>query len=121
MKHRRILAFITTILATSPGICAQQGTPKQPGSSSTTKSGGSKTIEGCLTRSKESYTLGTRSGDLYELESDGNDLQKFNGQEVRITGPVTPAHAGTSPSNALEQQYARLKVHKIKKVFDTCQ
>jgi hypothetical protein len=81
----------------------------------------SKSIEGCLTSSNGSYTLGTLSGDLYQLENSGHDLRKYNGQEVRITGRVTVPHPGSSPSNALEQQYARLKVQKIKKVFDTCQ
>ena len=77
--------------------------------------------EFALTSSNGSYTLGTLSGDLYRLENSGHDLRKYNGQEVRITGRVTPPQPGSSPSNVLDQQYAKLKVQKIKKVFDTCQ
>jgi len=102
---------------------AQEGTPKpaQPPSGAGSKSGTSKSVQGCLTGAKGSYTLGTNSGDLYQLENNGHDLDKYNRQEVRVTGPVTPPHAGSSPNNALEEQYAKLKVQTIKKVFDNCQ
>jgi hypothetical protein len=120
MRLIRLLLSISLLALVSAG---QEGTstPGQPPSGAASKSGTSKSIEGCLTSSNGSYTLGTPSGDLYQLENNGHDLHKYNGQEVRITGRVTPPHPGSSPSNALEQQYARLKVQKIKKVFDTCQ
>jgi hypothetical protein len=99
---------------------AQDGTTK-PSHPPTSKSSTSKTLEGCLTGLNGSYTLGTNSDDVYQLDANGHNLAKYNSQYVRITGLVTPPHAGSSPNNALEQQYAKLKVRTIKKVFDLCQ
>jgi hypothetical protein len=118
----RLIGLLLSISLLALVSAAQEGTstPGQPPSGTASKSVTSKSIEGCLTSSNGSYTVGTLSGDLYQLEN-GHDLRKYNGQEVRITGRVTPPHPGSSPSNVLDQQYAKLKVQKIKKVFDTCQ
>jgi hypothetical protein len=119
----RLICLLLSICLLALVSAAQEGTPKpgQPPSGAPSKSGTSKSFQGCLTGSKGTYTLGTHSGDLYQLENNGHDLDKYNRQEVRITGPVTPPHAGSSPNNALEEQYARLKVQTINKVFDNCQ
>ena len=122
IERMRLIRLLLSISLLALVSAAQEGT-STPGQSPSgaSKSGPSKSIEGCLTSSNGSYTLGTLSGDLYQLENSGHDLRKYNGQEVRITGRVTPPHPGSSPSNVLDQQYAKLKVQKIKKVFDTCQ
>lgn len=121
--RRRLIRLLLSLSLLALVSAAQDGTsaPGQSPSGAASKSGTSKSIEGCLTSSNGSYTLGTRSGDLYRLENSGHDLRKYTDQEVRITGRVTPPHPGSSPSNVLDQQYAKLKVQKIKKVFDTCQ
>jgi hypothetical protein len=74
----------------------------QTPSGAVSKSSTSKSIEGCLTNSNRSYTLGALSSDLYRLENSGHDLRKYNGQEVRITGRVIPPQSGSSPSNVLD-------------------
>jgi len=117
MCHICLLLSISLLALAS---AAQDGT-KKPNQSPTSKSGTPKTVEGCLTGLKGSYKLGTNSDDVYQLESNGHDLSKYNSQYVRVTGLVKPPHAGSSPNNALEEQYARLKVQTIKKVFDQCQ
>jgi len=122
-ERMRLVCLLLSISLFALVSAAQEGTstPGQPPSGAARKWGKSKSVEGCLTTLNGSYTLGTTSGDLYQLENNGHGLRKYDGQEVRITGPVTPPHPGTSPNNVLEQQYARLKVQKIKKVYDNCQ
>ena len=79
MRLIRLLLSISLLALVSAG---QEGTstPGQPPSGAASKSGTSKSIEGCLTSSNGSYTLGTPSGDLYQLENNGHDLHKYNGQ-----------------------------------------
>ena len=117
MRHICLLLSVFLFALVS---AAQEGT-KKASQSPPSKSGASKTFEGCLTGSNGSYTLGTNSDDVYQLENNGHDLAKYNSQYVRVTGLVTPSHAGSSPNNVLEQQYPKLKVQTIKKVFDLCQ
>lgn len=116
----RNICLLLSISLLAVAGAAQDGTTK-PIHSPTSKSGTSKTLEGCLTGLNGSYTLGTNSDDLYQLDANGHNLAKYNSKYVRVTGLVSPPHAGSSPENVLEQQYARLKVRTIKKVFDLCQ
>lgn len=69
--------------------------------------------------SKGHYTLGTDTGDLYQLTGDA-PLRRYNGQTARVTGTVTKSNPSWSAGRVLATQPSAIKVAKIEKVFDSC-
>jgi hypothetical protein len=118
---RHSLAVFIALLTLAIGS-AEQTTADQRLSSSATppENGAPKTVEGCLTVSNGYYTLGTDTGDLYQLSGDYTSLRRYRGQTVRITGTVTTSKPSWSAARVLATQPPAIKVSQIKKVFDTC-
>ena len=83
-----------------------QGTP----SDNPAAGGGPITVEGCVTSVNGHFSLATHSG-MFRLKGDHDSLFGHNGQQVRVTGTVTPG----------KKKVQTLKVSEIKKLSDTCQ
>ncbi|HEY1272186.1 MAG TPA: DUF5818 domain-containing protein [Terriglobales bacterium] len=69
---------------------------------STSSSGSSHTVQGCLSGSDGSFMLTDQSGTTYRLTGDTSKLSEHVGHEVKITGTTSagPAASGSSPSSS---------------------
>ena len=83
---------------------------------------GPATVVGCVVGMNGGYSLNTEAGKTYIL--DGDNLQKFSGQQVRVLGKVTyskkPGTGGKAENMLIRSDQPMLVVSKIDKLADTC-
>lgn len=99
------------ILLSLTTLAAQSSSGQGMSNDNSGANGGPITVEGCVTSFNGYFSLLTRGG-VFRLKGDHDSLLGHNGQQVRITGTVTPA--GKKGSKAL-------KIAELKKIADTCQ
>jgi len=88
----RYLLLLSVLLL---GTCwaAAQNSPSQGGSSPSTNSGSSTTVEGCLSSNNGNYTLTDSHGNNFQLTGDTSKLSEHVGHTVKITGAMSSASA----------------------------
>ena len=113
------LAFGISVLI-ALGLCAYaQNSPSQSAKGASTNR---TTVQGCLTRSAEGFTLTDNSGTAYQLAGDTTKLTDHVGHQVEITG--TTAVSGEAPGAASAATKdiapARIEVSNVKHIASTC-
>ncbi len=63
-------------------------------------SGDQNTVQGCLSRSDNGYTLTDKAGTKYQLAGDTSKLSEHVGHEVRITGSTMQGSASASSASS---------------------
>jgi len=104
------LAIVNVVSQTSSGNTT----------SKTGKAGEPISVQGCITAGNGTFTLGTDTGDLYQLTGNDASLRRHNRQTARVTGTVTTSKPSWSPARVLSTQPPTIKVSKIEKVFGSC-
>jgi hypothetical protein len=103
--------YLVPCLLFSMAAFAQQGPSGQAAANDNPAAGGGPiTVEGCVTSVNGHFSLATRSG-MFRLKGDHDSLFGHDGQQVRVTGTVTPG----------KKKAQTLKISEIKKLSDTCQ
>lgn len=127
MRH---VIFLAVLLLGATWAVAQsdqnQTSPtKEPttsqGEMSPTNSGGSMTVEGCLSGSDGNYILTAKNGTTYQLTGDTAKLSDHVGHEIKVTGSksasaMSPSGGGTDTGASKET----LQVSSFKHVSKTC-
>jgi hypothetical protein len=98
-------------LVVSAAAFALQSASREGVANNDSPGSGQITIEGCVTSINGSFSLETRNG-MLRLKGDHDSLLGHNGQQVRITGTVSPV-GKKGPQT--------LRISDLKKVSDTCQ
>jgi hypothetical protein len=104
--------------STSPS--AQQPA-QQPDKSQTASD--EETVEGCLHRSADAFTLTDASGKTYHLAGDTSKLADNVGHQVRLTGGESPATPGGATSGVTSGPAGgghKFFVDKVKLVSSSC-
>jgi hypothetical protein len=104
--------------STSPS--AQQPA-QQPDTSQ--KSTGEDTVEGCVARTADVFTLTDASGNIYKLAGDTRKLADHVGHQVRITGGESPGRPGGATSGATSGPAGggrTLYVDTVKMIASSC-
>ena len=115
-------AILTTLvmLASATWVFAQQDTTSQSQQTSANQT----TVQGCLSRSSNGFTLTDKSGTTYDLAGDTSKLGDHVGHEVQIKGSNTSAAAPAENPNAVGEKQSTAKqtidVATIKHISDTC-
>jgi hypothetical protein len=118
----RYLLLLSVLLL---GTCwaAAQNSPSQGGSSPSTNSGSSTTVEGCLSSNNGNYTLTDSHGNNFQLTGDTSKLSEHVGHTVKITGAMSSASApstgetGGAMGSTTQQA---IDVGSVKHVSKTC-
>lgn len=84
------------------------------------KSGGQKTVQGCLSSSGGTYTLAAKNGKTYQLAGDTSKLTEHVGHEIKVTGTATSATASSGDAMGKNTGEATLEVTSFKHVSKTC-
>ena len=107
-----LLSFL--LLGSFLSLMAQQQPAPEPE--------GPTTVVGCVVGLNGGYALNTNAGKTYVL--DGENLERFSGQQVRILGKVTyskkPGTNGKAENMVIRADQPTLVVSKIDKIADTC-
>lgn len=102
----------------------QQSAPDQSSSSQNA-------IQGCLSKSGDNFVLTDQSGTAYQLKGDTDDLAKYVGQEVAVSGSKAESGASSSTKPSGEAAGGQgdkgqaaasniFTVSSVKKVADSC-
>jgi hypothetical protein len=111
---RKLSLLAAVLLLSSAWLLAQSAArPDQnPGSTSASaqqpaqqpdtsqKASDEETVEGCLARSADDFTLTNASGKTYHLAGDTSKLADHVGHQVRLTGGESPGSPGGATSGA---------------------
>ena len=116
-----------------PSQSPSQSSPSQssPSSSQATSQGSGAatqaTVQGCLSGSKDNYTLTDSSGTTYKLTGDTSKLSEHIGHKVEITGNSASASSGAGSSSgtpssagAASSGEQSLDVSSVKMISETC-
>jgi hypothetical protein len=94
---------------------------------SSSSSGSSQTVQGCLSGSDGNFMLTDQSGATYRLTGDTSKLSEHVGHEVKITGSTSAGSAasGSSPSSSAGSTSGasgsqELQVSSVKHVAKSC-
>jgi len=105
LLERRGITVVVIVLGLAIGAAAQSTVDQWPSPPAKPPGNGVlKTVEGCLADSNGYYTLGTDTGDLYQLSGKDASLRRYTGQTVRITGTVTTFQPAWSAARVLATQ-----------------
>jgi hypothetical protein len=105
--------FLLAAAVTFVGVlCACQGRITMPQAT---------TVQGCIARSAQGYTLTEDSGRKYYLSGKTTDLSQEVGHEVLIRGEeIQSASAPEAPPTANRGAQSRIDVASIRSVSDKC-
>ncbi len=90
-------------------------------------SGGSTSVQGCLTSSNGKFTLTGDDGNTYQLSGDAATLSHHVGHEIKVTGSVSSEtdamqpQGGGSESGNMGTAKQKLEVTSVKHISKTCQ
>lgn len=107
--NKLLLAAAVTFVGV---LCACQGRITRPMAA---------TVQGCLARSAQGYTLTEDSGRQYQLSGKDDELSQQVGHEVLIRGEeIQSASAPQAPPTANRGAESRIDVASIRSVADKC-
>jgi Protein of unknown function (DUF5818) len=119
----RYLMLVSLLLLGVSWAVAQNdsaGTSPQS-SASQTATGGSTTVQGCLSGSDGSYTLTDKDGKTYQLSGDTSKLSEHVGHEIRVTGDTSSSDMGTNGSAGQASTASQtITVSSVKHISKTC-
>ena len=129
----RNLLFLSVLLLGATWAMAQNDqtptspsdqTPTAQSDATPTSSGGSMTVQGCLSGSDGNYMLTDKSGTMYQLTGDTAKLGEHVGHEVKITGTasggtMSPSGSGDAGDTAGASKQT-LQVSSVKHVSKSC-
>ncbi|HLV87368.1 MAG TPA: DUF5818 domain-containing protein [Candidatus Sulfotelmatobacter sp.] len=125
------LLMLSVLLLGASWVVAQDSTPSgQSGSTTSSQtgsqsgsgqmSGGSHTVEGCLSGSGGQYTLTDKHGTAYQLTGDTSKLAEHVGHEIRVTGTESSASATGGSSDMGAGGQKTIEVSSMKHISKTC-
>ena len=104
--------LLTAAVGLVGALCACQGRISMPQAT---------TVQGCIARSAQGYTLTEDSGRKYYLSGKATDLSQQVGHEVLIRGEeIQSAPAPEAPPTANRGAESRIDVASIRSVSDKC-
>ena len=121
--------LLVSVLLLGATWAAAQNYPSQtsPSQTTSTGTGGEKTVQGCLSGSDGNYMLTEKNGKSFRLTGDTAKLSEHVGHEVKITGTVSSASAAPSAKSGgmggeeSGSAAQALEVSSVKHVSKTCQ
>ena len=104
--------LLTAAVGLGGALCACQGRITRPEPT---------TVQGCIARSAQGYTLTEDSGRKYYLSGKAADLSQQVGHEVLIRGEeIQSASAPQAPPSANRGAESRIDIASIRSVSDKC-
>jgi hypothetical protein len=86
--------------------------------------GGPATVEGCLEKNDQTFTLTERqTGTIYYLVGNSDAFQQHSGKEVTLFGTssrVVQSDTGVKSSNASSGTLPTFQVRSLKQIADSC-
>jgi Protein of unknown function (DUF5818) len=122
MRYLMLVSLL--LLGVSWAVAQNDSTPASSPQShaSQTATGGSTTVQGCLSGSDGSYTLTDKDGKTYQLTGDTAKLSEHVGHEIRVTGEAN-ASSGMGTNSAAGQTSTgseTISVSTVKHISKTC-
>jgi hypothetical protein len=110
---------------TNPGYSTQSGSGQSDSSAMAKGNTGTQhSVVGCLSSSNGTYTLTAKNGKTYQLMGDTSKLSDHVGHEMRVTGTMSSASAGTENAGggmANNSAGETIEVSSFKHISKTCE
>ena len=119
MRYLMLLSVL--LLGVSWAVAQNDSVGSSPqASASQTASGGSTTVQGCLSGTDGSYTLTDKDGKTYQLTGDTSKLSEHIGHEIRVTGDMGSDMGTNGSAGQASTGSGTIAVSSVKHISKTC-